>query len=105
LCGADVNTRVLWTSATWRRKTATLGLVTIASHCLSLLHERGPLTAEELGSACRDAGVTTAQQPAQAAASALTWNVDGRALLVRGRYHAVTNLPFVRTRGDDLGAS
>jgi hypothetical protein len=66
--------------------------MTIASHCLALLHERGPLTADELGSACHEAGVTTARDPTQAVINALNWNPDGRALLVGDRFHTVTEL-------------
>jgi hypothetical protein len=66
--------------------------MTIASHCLALLHERGPLTAEELGSECHVAGVTTSRNPTQAVINALNWNQDGRALLVGERFRAVTEL-------------
>jgi hypothetical protein len=66
--------------------------MTIASHCLALLHERGPLTAEELGSACHEAGVTTSRNPTQAVINALNWNQDGRALMVGDRFRAVTEL-------------
>lgn len=66
--------------------------MTIASHCLALIRERGPLSAEELGAACREAGATAARAPAQSVTTALSWNQDGRALLVRDRYHAVTDL-------------
>jgi hypothetical protein len=66
--------------------------MTIASHCLALLHERGPLTAEELGSECHDAGVTTSRNPTQAVINALNWNQDGRAFMVGERFRAVTEL-------------
>jgi hypothetical protein len=66
--------------------------MTIASHCLALLHELGPLTAEELGSACHDAGVTTARNPTQAVINALNWNQDGRAFMVGERFRAVSEL-------------
>jgi hypothetical protein len=66
--------------------------MTIASHCLALLHERGPLTAEELGSECHVAGVTTSRNPTQAVINALNWNQDGRALMVGDRFRAVTEL-------------
>jgi hypothetical protein len=45
--------------------------MTIASHCPDLLHERGPLTAEELGSECHEAGVTMSRNPTQAVINAL----------------------------------
>jgi len=66
--------------------------MTIASHCLALLHERGPLTAEELGSECHEAGATTSRNPTQAVVNALNWNQDGRALMVGDRFRAVTEL-------------
>jgi len=66
--------------------------VTIASHCLALLHEHGPLTPEELGAACRDAGVTASRHPEQAVISALNWHQDGRAFRVGDRFRAVTDL-------------
>jgi hypothetical protein len=66
--------------------------MTIASHCLALVHERGPLTAEELGSACHEAGVTTSRNPTQAVINALNWHQDGRALLVGDRFRAVSEL-------------
>jgi hypothetical protein len=71
---------------------ANLDVMTIASHCLALLHERGPLTPEELGSECHDAGVTTSRNPTQAVINALNWNQDGRALMVGDRFRAVTEL-------------
>jgi hypothetical protein len=64
--------------------------MTIASHCLALILEHGPLSAEQLGAACREAGVTASRQPTNAASSALSQ--DGRAFLVRDRFHAVTAL-------------
>jgi hypothetical protein len=70
----------------------TLALMTIASYCLELLREHGPLSADELGAACRDAGVTASRQPAQAVTSALRWRQDGQVLCVQGRFHAVTEL-------------
>jgi hypothetical protein len=76
----------------WRLPAATLDGMTIASHCLALLHERGPLTAEELGLACHEAGVTTSRNPTQAVNSALNWHQDGRVLLVGDRFRAVTEL-------------
>ena len=66
--------------------------MTIASHCLALLHEHGPLTPEELGAACRDAGVTASRHPEQAVNSALNWHQDGRAFRVGDRFRAVTDL-------------
>ena len=45
--------------------------MSIASHCIELIRERGPLTAEELGRLCREAGVTRAQDPLQAVVNAL----------------------------------
>lgn len=66
--------------------------MTIASHCLALLHERGPLTAEELGSECQVAGVTTSRNPTQAVINALNWNQDGRAFMAGDRFRAVTEL-------------
>jgi hypothetical protein len=70
----------------------TLALMTIASHCLSLIREHGPLSADELGAACREAGVTASRQPASAVASALSWYQDGRAFRVRDRFHTVAGL-------------
>ena len=66
--------------------------MTIASHCLSLIREHGPLSADELGAACLADGVTVSRQPAQAVASALSWNLDGRAVRVGEKFHAVSQL-------------
>jgi hypothetical protein len=71
---------------------ARLDPVTIASHCLALIHARGPLSADELGAACLEAGVTASRQPANAVTSALGWNQDGRVLRVGDTFHAVTGL-------------
>jgi hypothetical protein len=76
----------------WCLIDATLDLVTIASHCLALLREHGPLTPAELGAACREAGVTASRNPEQAVISALSWNQDGRAFRAGGRFRAVTDL-------------
>ena len=66
--------------------------MTIAGHCIELLRERGPLTADELGEACRAAGVTKAANPATSVSSALSWYQDGRALSIDGRWHLATTL-------------
>lgn len=66
--------------------------MTIASHCVSLIREHGPLTAEELGAACLEAGVTASRQPDRSVISALSWNQDGRAFRVGDRFHAVSDL-------------
>jgi hypothetical protein len=66
--------------------------MTIASHCLSLIREHGPLTAEQLGAACLEAGVTASRTPDRSVGSALSWNQDGRAFRVGDRFHAVTEL-------------
>jgi hypothetical protein len=66
--------------------------MTIASHCLSLIREHGPLSADELGAACLADGVTVSRQPAQAVISALSWNMDGRAFRVGDRFHDVSEL-------------
>lgn len=81
----------LWTTASGLAA-ATLDGMTIASHFLALLRERGPLTADELGSACHEAGVTTSRNPTQAVINALRWNHDGRSFRVGDRYDAVTDL-------------
>jgi hypothetical protein len=49
---------VLWMGPTRLLSAATLDHVTIASHCLSLIREQGPLSADELGAACLADGVT-----------------------------------------------
>lgn len=66
--------------------------MTIASHCLSLIREHGPLSAEELGAACLEAGVTASRTPDRSVISALSWNQDGRAFRVGDRFHAVSEL-------------
>jgi hypothetical protein len=83
---------VLWMGPTRLLSAATLDHVTIASHCLSLIREHGPLSADELGAACLADGVTVSRQPASAVASALSWNMDGRAFRVGDRFHAVSEL-------------
>jgi hypothetical protein len=89
---ATTNQNGLWRTAGRWSGAATLDLVSIASHCLSLIREHGPLSADELGAACLADGVTTARQPAAAATSALSWNMDGRAFRVGDRFHAVSEL-------------
>jgi len=61
--------------------------MSIASHCIELIRERGPLTAEQLGRWCREAGVTRAQDPVQAVVNALR---DARAAIeLGGTYYDV----------------
>jgi hypothetical protein len=64
--------------------------MSIASHCADLIRDRGPLTAEELGQACREAGLSRASKPAVSVAGALSY--DGRVLRFGDRYHLVTSL-------------
>jgi hypothetical protein len=82
----------LWTTVFKAPADVTLDGMTIASHCVALIREHGPLTPDELGDACREAGVTTSRQPANAVKSALHWYQDGRVLLVRDRFHDVVEL-------------
>jgi hypothetical protein len=77
------------TSACW----STMIGMTIAEHCLRLLRESGPLTAEELGRSCAAAGLTNAKDPALSVGGSLSWNTDGRAVrLEDGRLALVTAL-------------
>jgi hypothetical protein len=66
--------------------------MTIAGHCIELLREKGPMTPEELGTACRWAKLTTARQPALSVRTALSWANDGRALRLGADFHLVTSL-------------
>ena len=66
--------------------------MTIASHCVELLRTHGPMTAAELGAACRFSQITKARDPALSVSSALNWHVDGRAIRLGDRYHLVTSL-------------
>lgn len=68
------------------------GCMTIATHCIELLTARGPMTAEDLGAACRAAGLTSAKDPAMSVNSALGWASDGRALRIDDHFHLVTSL-------------
>ena len=61
--------------------------MTIASHCIELIRERGPLTAEQLGGSCRDAGVTQAKDPVLAVVNALRG--AQAAVELEGTYHDV----------------
>jgi hypothetical protein len=68
------------------------GGMTIAEHCLELLREKGPMTAADLGNACRWAKLTTARQPDLSVRSALGWAQDGRVLRIGDEFHLVTSL-------------
>jgi hypothetical protein len=68
------------------------GGMTIADHCIELLRDRGPMTAEALGEACRAAGLTAARQPDLSVRSALGWSNDGRALRIGAELHLVASL-------------
>ena len=50
------------------------------------------MTAEELGAACRSAGLTAAKDPALSVRSALSWWQDGRAVHIDEQFHRVTSL-------------
>ena len=66
--------------------------MTIASYCVELLSDRGPLTAEELGRACQEVGLSAAKDPSTSVAGALSWSSEGRVLRIGDRYHLVTSL-------------
>jgi hypothetical protein len=66
--------------------------MTIADHCLDLLRDRGPMTAQDLGAACRFAGLTTARQPEVAVRGALGWWQDGRAVRIDDEFHLVSSV-------------
>lgn len=61
--------------------------MTIASYCIELIRDHGPLTADELGRSCRAAGVTRAQDPVVAVVNALR-GAPG-AVELDGTYHDV----------------
>lgn len=67
--------------------------MTIAAHSLAMLADRGPLSPEVLGQACREAGLTTAKDPTAAVVGALSSGPIGRAVrLADGRFALVMSL-------------
>jgi hypothetical protein len=66
--------------------------MTIASHCIDLLRANGPMSAADLGEACRSAGVSAAKNPALSVAGAIGGHADGRVVRIGDQFHLATAL-------------